>query len=237
VGLVAAAETDGTKRLGATPGTASASGRGRSLGPYMWSHRHDLLRRVREHLALVGLSLLLGAIVAIPLGVLLERRRGGAENVIRGVGVIQTIPSIALLAFMIPLLGVGARPAIAALFLYALLPMVRNTYTGVRDADPVAAESARALGMTPRQVLAHVRLPLAAPVILAGVRTSAVINVGTATLAAFIGAGGLGQPIVTGLQLNDLVIVLSGAIPAAVLALLVDAVLAGIEHGVRPRGL
>jgi osmoprotectant transport system permease protein len=176
-------------------------------------------------------------LVAVPLGLALERRPERAEGVIRGVGLLQTIPGIALLAFMIPLLGIGVTPAIAALFLYSLFPILRNTYTGVRDADPTAVEAARALGMTRRQVLLQVRLPLAAPVILAGVRTAAVINVGTATLAAFIGAGGLGDPIVAGLALSDTRLVLSGAIPAALLALAVDVALQALERRVRPRGL
>ena len=134
---------------------------------------------------------------------------------IRAVGVIQTLPGIALLAFMIPLIGIGIVPALVALFLYSIYPILRNTYTGVRDAAPEAVDAARALGMTPGQILRHVRLPLAAPVIMAGIRTSAVINVGTATLAAFIGAGGLGDPIAAGLALSDTKMILSGALPAA----------------------
>jgi osmoprotectant transport system permease protein len=175
-------------------------------------------------------SLLAAVLVAVPLGLLLERGRRAAEGVVRGVGLLQTIPGIALLAFMIPVLGIGLAPALVALFLYSLYPIVRNTYTGVRDADPAAVGAARALGMTPRQVLRFVRLPLAAPVIMAGVRTAAVINVGTATLAAFIGAGGLGEPIVTGLALSDTRMILAGAIPAAALALAVDLALAGAER-------
>jgi len=123
-----------------------------------------------------------------------------------------------------------------ALFLYSLFPILRNTYTGVRDADPVAVDASRALGMTPLQVLRHVRLPLAAPVIMAGVRTAAVINIGTATLAAFIGAGGLGDPIVSGLALSDVRMILSGAIPAAALALVVDLGLNLVERRLAPRG-
>jgi osmoprotectant transport system permease protein len=138
---------------------------------------------------------------------------------------------------MVPLLGIGVVPAVVALWIYSLFPILRNTYTGVRDADPEAVSAARALGMTRRQVLAWVRLPLAAPVIMAGVRTAAVITVGTATLAAFIGAGGLGEPIVTGLQLADTRMILSGAVPAAALALLVDGVLALVERVLRPAGL
>jgi osmoprotectant transport system permease protein len=192
---------------------------------------------VWTHLELCAVALALGALLAIPLGLYLERHRRGAEPVIGLLGLIQTVPSLALLAFMIPLLGVGALPAIAALWLYSLFPMVRNTYTGVRDADPRAVEAATALGMTPGQVLRLVRLPLAAPVLMAGVRTAAVITVGTATLAAFIGAGGLGEPIVTGLQLANGGLILSGAIPAAALALLVDVGLAAVERAVRPAGL
>ncbi|MBI2880455.1 MAG: ABC transporter permease subunit [Candidatus Tectomicrobia bacterium] len=226
IGLAAGSKAREAESLG-TPG----------LPAYLWAERRTLGARTLEHLGMVSASLLLAALVAVPLGLALERRRGAAEAVIRGIGVTQTIPSIALLAFMIPLLGVGVRPAVAALWVYALFPIVRNTYTGVRGADPAAVESALALGMTPAQVLGRVRLPLAAPVILAGVRTSAVINVGTATLAAFIGAGGLGEPIVTGLQLTDTTLILSGALPAAVLALLVDGALGLLERALRPRGL
>ena len=208
-----------------------------SLPGYMWAERHDLWGHAVQHLWLVLVSLFAGLVVAIPSGLALERARGGAEAVIRVVGLLQTIPGIALLVFMLPIFGIGALPAVAALFLYSLLPIVRNTYTGVRDADPAAVGSARALGMTEVQLLRHVRLPLAAPVIMAGVRTAAVVCVGTATLAAFVGAGGLGDPIVTGLTLADTRMVLSGAIPAALLALGVDAVLGRVERALSPRGL
>ena len=219
---------------GARPAEAEAPS---SFAAYMWARRGVTLGLTLEHLLLVGLSLLAAVAVALPLGLALSRVPGRAEAVIRGVGVLQTIPSIALLAFMIPILGIGLRPAVAALFLYSLFPIVRNTYTGVREADPAAVGAGRALGMTPRQILLQIRLPLAAPVIMAGIRTAAVINVGTATLAAFIGAGGLGDPIVSGLALSDTRLILSGALPAAVLALLVDGGLALVEAGVAPRGL
>ncbi len=213
------------------------SGRMSGLMTHLWKDRAQLGARTLEHLGIVSVSLLLAALVAIPLGLILERYGEFAEVIIRVVGVTQTIPSIALLAFMIPLLGVGVKPAIVALWIYALFPIVRNTYTGVCSADPSSVESALALGMTPGQVLYRVRLPLAAPVIMAGVRTSAVISLGTATLAAFIGAGGLGEPIVTGLQLTDTALILSGALPAAALALFVDGLLALVERGLEPRGL
>ena len=204
---------------------------------YLWDRRDVTLDLALRHLLLVGLSLAAAILVAVPLGLGLERLRGSAEGVIRAVGLLQTIPSIALLAFMIPLLGIGVVPALVALFLYSLFPILRNTYTGVRDADPVAVDAARALGMTPGQLLRHVRLPLASPVIMAGIRTSAVINVGTATLAAFIGAGGLGDPIVAGLALSDTTMILSGAVPAALLAVGVDAALGGAERLLAPQGL
>jgi osmoprotectant transport system permease protein len=206
------------------------------VGRYLWDRRETIMSLVARHLMLVGVSLLCALLVAVPLGLALERSRTAAESIIRGVGVLQTLPSIALLAFMIPLLGIGVVPALVALFLYSLYPILRNTYTGVRDAAPDAVGAAWALGMTPRQVLRHVRMPLAAPVIMAGVRTAAVINVGTATLAAFIGAGGLGDPIAAGLALSDTRMILSGALPAALLALLVDGALGIGERMVAPRG-
>ena len=208
-----------------------------SLFSYMWERRGTLLVRTGEHLGLAGLGLLLGIILAIPLAFILERWRTGAETMIRLIGMSQTIPSIALLAFMIPLFGVGPLPAIMALWIYALYPIVRNTFSGLRDAAPSVVETGQALGMTEWQILRSVRLPLAAPTIMAGIRTASIWTVGTATLAAFIGAGGLGVPIVSGLQLANVNIILSGAIPATILALMVDGLLAWVEQLVRPRGL
>ena len=179
----------------------------------------------------------LGIALALPLAFILERWRSGAETMIRIIGMSQTIPSIALLAFMIPLFGVGVLPAIMALWIYSLYPILRNTFSGLRDAAPSVLETGRALGMTEWQILRSVRLPLAAPTIMAGIRTSAIWTVGTATLAAFIGAGGLGVPIVSGLQLADVRVILSGALPVTILALMVDGLLGWIERFVRPRGL
>ena len=219
----------------AEPPRWGTAGRG-SLWRYFVAERATLARLTLRHLLLVVLSLGAAVLVAVPLGLLLERWAGAAETIIRAVGVLQTIPAIALLAFMIPFLGIGLAPALAALFLYSLYPIVRNTFSGVRDADPSATGAAQALGMTPGQVLRQVRLPLAAPAIMAGIRTAAVIDVGGATLAAFIGAGGLGDPIVAGLALADQRMILSGAIPAALLALLVDALLGACERVARPAG-
>ncbi len=235
---IAAAELS---RLGLTGIMAeeTPTGRHRSASgvlPYLWEQRATIFSLTLRHLLLVVVSLAGALAVALPLGLALERSGGAAEPVIRGVGLLQTLPSIALLAFMIPLLGIGLVPALVALFLYSLYPILRNTYTGVRDAAPEAVGAAGALGMTAGQVLRYVRLPLAAPIIMAGVRTAAVINVGTATLAAFIGAGGLGDPIAAGLALSDTRMILSGALPAALLALLVDGALGLCERIVTPAG-
>jgi osmoprotectant transport system permease protein len=215
----------------ALPGASSRE----SFARYLWERRIAIGALTLRHLLLVLVALGAALVVGVPLGLALERTRPVAEPVIGALGVLQTIPSIALLAFMIPLLGVGVVPALIALWVYALYPIVRGTYSGVRHADPDAVEAASALGMTPTQLLTSVRLPLAAPAIMAGIRTAAVITVGAATLAAFIGAGGLGEPIVAGLALADTRMILMGALPAALLALAVDGGLAVVERLVTPR--
>jgi osmoprotectant transport system permease protein len=220
--------------IGASPRSSPSARRSTGLAAYLASMRSTLLSLTARHILLVVVSLGVAILIGVPLGLVLERYAAGAEPAIRAVGVIQTLPGIALLAFMSPLLGIGITPALVALALYSLYPIVRNTYTGARDADPAAVDAARALGMTDWQILRDVRFPLAAPIIMTGIRTAAVIDVGTATLAAFIGAGGLGEPIVSGLALSDTNMILSGAIPAALLAVLVDATLAGLERFVRP---
>lgn len=208
----------------------------RGLAAYLWDRRADLWRMSLRHLWLAGVSLSFAVLLGVTLGLIVARRPAG-ETVTRGVGLLQTIPGIALLAFMLPVLGIGTVPALTALVLYSLYPIVRGTVTGIRQADAGAVQAAHALGMTPRQVLRLVELPLAMPVVMAGIRTAAVINVGTATLAAFVGAGGLGDPIVAGLALADTRMVLSGAIPAAVLAVLVDVGLAGLQRRLTPAAL
>jgi len=238
---IAAVATDALRQLGLVAGAARSLAatpqQTRSFASFIAARRGLLLSETIRHLLLVALALLAAILVAVPLGLALEGARRAAEGTLAGLGVVQTIPSIALLAFMLPLFGVGIVPALVALWLYALYPIARGTYVGVRDADPDAVQAAEALGATARQRLLWVRLPLAAPVIMSGVRTAAVITVGAATLAAFIGAGGLGDPIVEGLALADTRLVLSGAIPAAILALAVDGALAIIERRVRPAHL
>jgi len=183
----------------------------------------DLGKLTRQHLVLVAVSLAAAVLIGVPLGVLAFKVRAAGQPTLAAVGVIQTVPALALLAFLIAALGrIGTAPALIALFLYALLPIVRNTHAGLAGIRPGMREAALALGLRARDRLLSIELPLAAPTILAGVKTSAVINVGTATIAAFIGAGGYGERIVQGLALNDNALLVAGAVPAAVLALLVQ---------------
>jgi osmoprotectant transport system permease protein len=197
----------------------------------------QLLLRTREHLLLVGVSLAASIVVAIPLGVLAFLYPRIGQVILALVAVIYTIPSLALLVFMIPLLGIGTLPAIIALFLYGLMPIVRNTHAGLSGISAGLRESAIVLGLSPRAVLLKIELPLASPSILAGIKTAAVINVGTATIGALIGAGGYGQPILTGIRLADNRLILLGAVPAAILALLVQGWFGLLERRVVPRGL
>ncbi|WP_157722164.1 ABC transporter permease [Tumebacillus avium] len=190
-----------------------------------------------QHLVLSLVALFWSILIAVPLGILLTRFRKAAGLVIGLVSVLQTIPSLALLGFLIPMFGIGPLPAIIAMVAYGLLPILRNTYTGILDVDPALVESGRGMGMTRWQMLRLVKLPLARSVIFAGVRTAAVMTIGVATLAAFIGAGGLGDLILRGISMVDTGIILAGAIPAAVMAVLFDLVLAYTDWRVTPKGL
>lgn len=207
-----------------------------ALAAYLWGRRDLIAALTARHLWLTLVSLGAAIVAGVAAGLAVAGTRL-AEGVTRAVGLLQTVPGLALLAFMLPVAGIGAVPAILALFLYSLYPIVRGTVTGVAQASPQAVDAAVALGMTPRQVLWWVRMPLALPVVMAGIRTSAVTNVGTATLAAFIGGGGLGDPIVAGLALADSRQILSGAIPAALLALVVDVALGRVQWWLTPRAL
>ena len=198
------------------------------------SRWQQFLQHTKEHLLLVAISLSAAIAVAIPLGVLAARHPRSGQVILSATGLIQTIPSLALLVFMIPLLGIGGPPAVVALFLYSLLPVVRNTHAGLTGIPRDLIESADALGLPARARLRMVELPLATPSILAGIKTSAVINVGTATLAALIGAGGLGDPIVTGLSLRDSGLILQGAIPAALLAIVTELAFEALERLIVP---
>ncbi len=221
------------------PGAAPAAGvAGVATGRPSFAARlfaPDLARLCVQHLGLVFGSLLLALVVGLPLGIWASQRPRLAGWLLGAVGVLQTIPALALLAFLIALVGaIGTLPALLALCLYALLPIVRNTHAGLQGVPPGLVQAATALGLTPWQTLWAVQLPLARPMLWAGVKTAAVINVGTATMAAFIGAGGLGERIVAGLAVNDSATMLAGALPAAALALAVQGLFALLERG-RPR--
>jgi osmoprotectant transport system permease protein len=204
---------------------------------FFFLHRGEIWTLTLEHMWLVGVSILLAVVVGFPLGILLTRRPRLRQPVLATVSVIQVIPSLALFGFLLPVPWLGERAArltIVALMLYALLPLVRNTYVGISGVDATLRETARAMGLTDFQVLTRLELPLAISVILAGLRTATVICVGVATIAAAIGAGGLGELIFRGLAMVDNRLILAGAIPAAALALLADFVLGRIEAALRP---
>jgi osmoprotectant transport system permease protein len=196
-------------------------------------NRAQILQLTFEHLWLVGMPMLFAVALGVPLGILITRRRALRKPIIGGANIVQTIPSLALFGFLLPLPWLGDRAdrlAIVALTLYALLPVIRNTYTGILGVDPSVREAARAMGMTDGQVLFKVELPLAVGVILAGVRVATVITVGVATIAAAVGAGGLGEFIFRGVAMVDNRVILAGAIPAALLALLLDFMLGFLER-------
>ena len=205
---------------------------------FMLENRGQVLELTVEHLWLVGLSTLFATAIGIPLGIAIAHRPGLNKPVLASANIIQTIPSLALFGFLLPLPWLGARAdrlAILALTLYSLLPIIRNTYTGIRGVDPAVVEAGRGMGLTESQLLFQVELPLALSVILSGVRVALVISVGLATIAAAIGAGGLGELIFRGLAMVDNGVILAGAIPAAILALVADIGVGSLERRLQPR--
>lgn len=205
---------------------------------FMLQNRTQVLELTSEHLWLVGLSTAFAVLIGVPLGILISRRTSLNKPVLASANIIQTIPSLALFGFLLPVPWLGARSdrlAILALTLYALLPIIRNTYTGIRGVDPAVVEAGRGMGLTESQLLFQVQLPLAVSVILSGIRVAIVISVGLATIAAAIGAGGLGEFIFRGLAMVDDRVILAGAIPAAILALLADVVVGWLEGRLRPQ--
>ncbi|MFS3914891.1 ABC transporter permease [Bacillus australimaris] len=197
----------------------------------------ELLTKMWEHLYISLIAVVLGIIVAVPLGVVLTRMKRGAGFVIGVVNIFQTLPSLAILAFFIPILGVGKIPAIVALFFYSVLPILRNTYAGVQGVNKNLLESGKGIGMTTWEQIRLVELPLAVPIIMAGVRTSTIYLIGWTTLAAFIGGGGLGDYILIGLQLYQPEYIIAGAIPVTILAVIIDFTLMKLEKKVTPEGL
>ena len=208
-----------------------------NLYQFMLQNHTEVLELTLEHLWLVGISTILAVLVGIPLGILITRWPALNKPVLGGANIIQTIPSLALFGFLLPAPWIGERAdriAILALALYALLPMIRNTYVGIKGVDPAVIEAGRGMGLTDRQLLFQVELPLALGVIIAGVRVATVISVGLATIAAAIGAGGLGEYIFRGLAMVNNQVILAGAIPAAVMALLADVSLGWLEKRLSP---
>ncbi|AKD54348.1 ABC transporter permease/substrate-binding protein [Spirosoma radiotolerans] len=197
---------------------------------FVRDHADKLLEQTLTHIGLTFVSLLVALLIGVPLGIFISRQTRLASGVLGVAGVLQTVPSVALLGFLIPVLGIGVGPALVALFLYALLPIIRNTYVGITEVSPLIKEAATGVGMTRNQVLTKVELPLALPVIFAGVRTATVINVGVATLAAYVAAGGLGEFIFSGIALSNVNMMLAGAIPAALLAVGFDFGLARLQR-------
>jgi osmoprotectant transport system permease protein len=200
---------------------------------FMWTNWHQVLELTWEHITLAGVATLLAAMVGIPLGILITRVPRLSKPVLGTANVIQTIPSLALFGFLLPAPWIGERAgrlAILALALYGLLPLIRNTYAGIKGVDPAVVEAGRAMGMTGRQLLFQVELPLASGVIVAGLRIAAVLSIGVATIAAAIGAGGLGEFIFRGLAMVNNQVILAGAIPAALLALIADFALGRLER-------
>lgn len=201
---------------------------------FVFERRDDILASLIRHIWLTGVSVGIAAAIGITLGILMTRFHKMASPTLAAAGIVQTIPGIALLGLMIPLFGIGVVPAIVALSVYAVLPIVRNTYTGIAGVDPSLTEAGIGMGMTDRQLLLLVQLPLALPVMMAGIRTATVISVGVATLASPIGAGGLGDQIFQGIHMVDNNMIFAGAIPAALLALVLDGLLALIEKKLTP---
>src|SRR5881628_1923490 len=205
---------------------------------FWWSHRAELAALLGQHVLLVAASTLVAVAVAVPLGVFASRRARLAAPILGVANIVQTVPSLAMFGFLLPVPfigGVGARAALVVLILYGLLPIVRTTIAGLRSLDPAIREAGVAMGMTPRELLRQVELPLALPSIVAGVRVAAVVGVGSATIAAAIGAGGLGEYIYRGLSMVNTTVILAGAIPAAALALFADGGLAWLERRMRRR--
>lgn len=205
---------------------------------FILRNQAQVLQLTLEHLWLVGLSTAFAILIGVPLGILIAQRPKFNKPVLASANIIQTIPSLALFGFLLPVPWLGARSdrlAILALTLYALLPIIRNTYTGICGVDPAVVEAARGMGLTRSQLLFQVQLPLAASVILSGIRIAVVISVGLATIAAAIGAGGLGEFIFRGLAMVDDRVILAGAIPAAILALAADVSVGFVERRLRPR--
>ncbi len=197
----------------------------------------DIFRLTGEHVRITGIAVLLAVLVGVPLGIYITKNRKVSNTVLNIANIFQTLPSLALFGLIIPIMGIGFKPAIFVLFLYALLPIIKNTYIGINSIEPSIIEAGRGMGMTKSQILTMVEVPLALPIIMGGIRISTVINIGTATIAALIGAGGLGDFIFKGISMSNNNMILAGAIPTALLAISVDYILGLVENKITPLGV
>lgn len=204
---------------------------------YFTNNASDILSLVVEHLQITGTAVLVAILIGVPLGILINYYTVIADPILGLASVLQTVPSIAFFGLLIPLTGIGQRTAILVLFLYALLPIIKNTYTGVNEVSASMVDAGRGMGLTDFEILRLVELPQALPVIMAGIRVATVINIGTTTIAAYIGGGGLGELIFTGISMNRNEMILAGAIPAAILAVLADKLLGYVEKRLAPKKL
>lgn len=204
---------------------------------YVLNNPDNIIRLLIEHLQITGTAIITAIVIGVPLGIIITRYKRLANPILAIANIFQTIPSIAFFGILIPFMGIGKKTAILVLFLYALLPIVKNTFTGINEVSPSMIDAGRGMGMTNFQILRMVELPQSLAVIMAGVRIATVINIGTTTIAAYIGAGGLGELIFIGIQLYRNEMILAGAIPAALLAVLADKLLGYVEFKLTPKGL
>jgi osmoprotectant transport system permease protein len=197
----------------------------------------EIIKLTGEHMKITGVAVILAIIVGVPLGIYITKNKKISNTVLNTANIFQTLPSLALFGLIIPFMGIGFKPAIFVLFLYALLPIIKNTYIGINSIEPSIIEAGRGMGMTKAQILTMVEIPLALPIIMGGIRISTVINIGTATIAALIGAGGLGDFIFKGISMGNNNMILGGAVPTALLAISVDFILGIIENKLTPQGV
>lgn len=197
----------------------------------------EIFKLTGEHMKITGVAVLLAILVGVPLGIYITKNKKVSNVILNTANIFQTLPSLALFGLIIPIMGIGFKPAIFVLFLYALLPIIKNTYIGINSIEPSIIEAGRGMGMTKTQILTMVEIPLALPIIMGGIRISTVINIGTATIAALIGAGGLGDFIFKGISMGNNNMILAGAVPTALLAISVDFILGIVENKLTPQGL
>ena len=204
---------------------------------FMVAHAEDIFGALIQHMKITGIAVAFAILIGVPIGIWISKKQNVAGFVLGVANIMQTIPSLALFGLIIPIMGIGFKPSVFVLLLYALMPIIKNTYIGITTVDAAVIEAGRGMGMTRMQILKMIEVPLSLPMIMGGIRISTVINIGTATIAALIGAGGLGDFIFRGISMADNMMILTGAIPTALLALVMDALLNFVEVKLTPKGL